>query len=215
MNESNAAAPSVATRTTREAVGVFHDWKSLQAAVDELLNSGFDRSELSLLAAQKVVEEKLGHVYEKIGELEDDPAVPRAAFVGRDSLTEGRAGIIGGLAYIGAVAAIGAVVASGGTLAAAIVAAAVAGGSGGFLGTLGARWLGRDRAKQIQAQIDKGGLLLWVRLRDQAHEDRAVAVLNRHAADDVHVHEMAQSSDPEADPFSGFQPDPFLPRARI
>lgn len=212
MNESKAAA--AATMTTREAVGVFHDWKTLQAAVDELLNSGFDRSELSLLAGQKAVEEKLGHIYEKIAELEDDPTVPRVAFVGRDSLTEGRAGIIGGLAYIGAVAAIGAVVASGGTLAAAIAAAAVAGGSGGVLGTLGARWLGRDRARELQGQIDKGGLLLWVRLRDRAHEDRAVAVLNRQAADDVHVHALALSSDPESDPLSGFQPDPFLPRAR-
>lgn len=213
MNESQAAA--AAASTTREAVGVFQDWKSLQAAVDELMNSGFDRSELSLLAAKKVVEEKLGHVYDKVAELEDDPKVPRTAFIGRDSLTEGRAGIIGGLAYVGAVAAIGAVVASGGTLAAAIGAAAVAGGSGGLIGTLGARWLGRDRAKAVQEQIDKGGLLLWVRLRDPAHEDRAVAVLNRHAANDVHVHELARSSDPEADPLSGLEPDPFLPRARV
>lgn len=213
MNEQNAAAPGALR--TREAVGVFHDWKSLQAAVDELLNTGFDRSELSLLAGDKAVEEKLGHIYEKVRELEDDPAVPRAAFVGRDSLTEGRAGIIGGLVYIGAVAAIGAVVASGGTLAAAIAAAAVAGGSGGVLGTLAARWLGRDRAREIQGQIDRGGLLLWVRVRDPAHEERAVAVLNRHAADDVHVHDLERSVDPESDPLSGFQPDPFLPRAQI
>ncbi|MBL8660394.1 MAG: hypothetical protein JNM75_11640 [Rhodospirillales bacterium] len=215
MSEPSTTAATAATSGTREAVGLFHDWKTLQAAVDELLNCGFDRSELSLLAAQKVVEEKLGHVYEKVAELEDDPKVPRAAFVGRDSLTEGRAGIIGGLAYIGAVAAIGAVVASGGTLAAAIAAAAVAGGSGGFLGTLGARWLGRERARQVQNQIDKGGLLLWVRLRDPAHEERAVAVLNRHSADDVHVHDLPPDTDPQADPLSGFQPDPFLPRARI
>ncbi len=215
MNDPSVTAATTAGLDAREAVGIFHDWKSLQAVVDELLNSGFDRSELSLLAAQKVVEEKLGHIYEKIAELEDDPDVPRAAFVGRDSLTEGRAGIIGGLAYIGAVAAIGAVVASGGTLAAAIAAAAIAGGSGGFIGTLGARWLGRDRARQIQGQIDKGGLLLWVRLRDRAHEERAVAVLNRHSAEDVHVHDLPRDTDPQADPLSGFQPDPFLPRARI
>jgi hypothetical protein len=209
MKETGPAA------TTREAVGVFHEWKALQSAVDELLNSGFDRSELSLLAGQRVVEEKLGHVYEKVSELEDNLEVPRRAFIGRDSLVEGRAGVIGGLAYIGAVAAIGAVVASGGTLAVAIAAGVVAGGSGGVLGTLAARWLGRDRAKEIQTQIDRGGLLLWVRLRDGAHEERAVAILNRHSADDVHVHDLPVGGDPESDPLSGFEPDPFLPRARI
>ncbi|HSO42447.1 MAG TPA: hypothetical protein VLR47_06360 [Rhodospirillales bacterium] len=213
MSETGSSAPTGAT--TREAVGLFNDWTALQACVDDLLSSGFDRSELSLLAGQKAVEEKLGHVYAKVAELEDDPEVPRTAFVGRDSFIEGRTGVIGALAYIGAAAAIGAVVASGGTLAAAIAAAAVAGGSGGLIGTLATRWLGRDRAKEIQSQIDRGGLLLWVRARDRAHEDRAVAVLNRHSADHVHVHDLPRRDDPETDPLSGFEPDPFLPRARV
>jgi hypothetical protein len=48
------------TTTIREAVGVFHDPASLQEAIDELLSSGFDRAELSLLAGEHAVEEKLG-----------------------------------------------------------------------------------------------------------------------------------------------------------
>ncbi|HRK95878.1 MAG TPA: hypothetical protein PK694_06115, partial [Rhodospirillales bacterium] len=87
--------------------------------------------------------------------------------------------------------------------------------SGGLIGTLATRWVGRDRAKEIQSQIDKGGLLLWVRARDRAHEERAVAVLNRHSAGDVHVHDLPHRDEPENDPLSGFEPDPFLPRARV
>lgn len=199
----------------REAVAVFHDQVTFQAAADDLMNSGFDRSELSLLASHKTVEEKLGNFYDKITDLEDDPNVPRVAYSGRDSLTEGRTAIVGGLAYIGAVAAVGAIVASGGTLAAAVAGAVLAGGSGGLLGTFGARWLGRDRAKEIQAQIDKGGLLLWVRVRDKEHEQRALDILNSHSADDVHVHELPAPKDPEGAPLQGFNPDPFLPNARI
>ncbi|MCC2663290.1 MAG: hypothetical protein K0S35_1212, partial [Geminicoccaceae bacterium] len=66
----------------REAVGVFHDRDSLEDAVEDLLSAGFDRSELSLLAGEQAVEQKLGHAYQKVQELEDDAAVPRAAFVG-------------------------------------------------------------------------------------------------------------------------------------
>jgi hypothetical protein len=204
----------MSTTTVREAVGVFHHWQNLQAAVDELLAHGFDRAELSLLAGEKTVEKKLGHVYQKVNELEDDAEVPRAAFVGRDSLTEGKTAAIGGLAYVGAVAAVGAVVASGGTLAAAILAALAAGVGGAGIGTALSRMFGRERAQSIETQINKGGLLLWVRTRTPEHEAAAAEILKRHHADDVHVHSVVARRDPETDPLADFEPDPFLPQAR-
>src|SRR5918996_1296083 len=97
-----------AQQTIREAVGVFHDRTSFQSAVEDLMNAGFDRSELSLLAGARTVDEKLGDAYRKIKELEDDPKVPRAAYVSNHSLAEGRTGVIGGLAYVGAVVGAGA-----------------------------------------------------------------------------------------------------------
>ncbi len=65
----------------REAVGVFQTVDAFQEAIDELLSSGFDRAELSLMASEKAVEEKLGHKYRKAPELEDDDSVPRIAYV--------------------------------------------------------------------------------------------------------------------------------------
>ena len=117
MSETDIAATELpSAKLCNEAVGVFHHWADLQAAVDELMNNGFDRADISMLAGEKVVEGKLGHVYERVNELEDDPNAPRIAFVGRDSLTEGKASAIGTLGYVGAVAAVGAVVASGARL---------------------------------------------------------------------------------------------------
>jgi hypothetical protein len=179
------------------------------------MSAGFDRSELSLLAGERAIEDKLGHAYRRVQELEDDPAVPRAAYFGNHSLAEARTGVIGGLAYIGAMVGAGAVVASGGTLAAAIAAAAIAGGGSGLIGGLAAQFLGRERAKALQSQLDHGGLLLWVHVRDQAHEQRAIEILTRHGAEDVHVHELPGSRDPAANPLSGVEIDPFLPDARI
>jgi hypothetical protein len=203
------------TQTIREAVGVFHDRDSLLNAVEDLLSAGFDRSEISLLAGEDAVEKKLGHAYQKVQELEDDAGVPRAAFVGNHSLAIGRTGLIGGLAYVGATVAAGAVVASGGALAATIVAAVACGGGGGLLGAWAARLLGRDRAQALQHQLDRGGLLLWVALRDQAHERRALAILGQSGADDVHVHELPASEVPADNPLSGVELDPFLPGSRI
>jgi hypothetical protein len=202
-------------KTAREAVGVFHDLKSFQAAIDELSKSGFDHADLSLLASEQAVEEKLGHAYQKVSELENDQTVPRAAYAGSPSIAEARTGAIGGLAYIGAMTAIGVVVASGGGLAAAIAAAAIAGGGGGLIGSLGARFIGQDHAESLQAQLDKGGLLLWVRTPDKAREKRAAEILKKHGGEDVHVHNLPLSEQPDDNPLSGIQIDPALPGAKL
>lgn len=205
----------VAQERVREAVGVFHDRESFHNAIEDLRSTGFDRSELSLLAGAEAVESKLGHAYRKVQELEDDPRAPRVAYVGDDSFAVARTGVIGGLAYVGAMVGAGAMVASGGSLAAIIVTTAAAAGGGGLIGGVLARHLGDDHAKTLQHQLDHGGLLLWVYVRDAAHEQSAVDILRKHGAEDVHVHELPGSRDPSDNPLSGLEIDPFLPDARI
>jgi len=181
--------------TVREAVAVFDDAESLQEAIDVLLSSGFARADLSLLASEPVVVEKLGHKYKKVQELEDDAKVPRSAYVSTESIGDAQGGLVGGLAYIGAVAAAGAIVASGGTIASAFAAAALAGGAGGMFGSGLAKWVGDRHADNLQAQIDKGGLLLWVRTWDEAQEARARDILASHSAHDVHIHGLPAPGD--------------------
>ena len=137
-------------KTQTEAVGVFHGAESLQSAADTLLISGFDRADLSLLAGQATVEKKLGHAYRSVAELEDDPRVETMAYAAGDSLTEAKAATVGGLFFVGAMAAAGAVVASGGTLAAAIIGALAAGGTGGAIGAVLARFMGQHHADALQ-----------------------------------------------------------------
>jgi len=176
--------------TIREAVAVFDDEKALEAAIDELSSTGFDRAEISLLAATDTVEQTLGHRFRKVAELEDDAAVPRTFYVSKEAIGDAEGALIGGLLYVGALAAAGAVVATGGALAAAITAAALAGGTGGLIGATLAKLLGDHHARYLQDQLDRGGLLLWVHLRDQAHEERATGILRRHSGRDVHVHDL-------------------------
>ena len=176
-------------QTIREAVAVFHRPEDLQAAIDELLQSGFHRAEISLLASEHAVDQKLGR-YRKVSALEDDPVVPRAAYVSPEAIGGAEGGLIGVLMYVGAVAAAGAIVASGGTLTAAILAAALSGGGGGLIGSLLAGWLGEEHGRALQGQLDRGGLLLWVRTWDAADEMRAVRILNSHSGQHVHVHTL-------------------------
>jgi hypothetical protein len=185
----------------REAVACFHDEARFLAAIDDLLGNGFDRAELSLLAGENSVIEKLGHGYRRVAEFEDDASVPRAAYVSTESIGDAEGGVIGVLVYIGATAAAGAILASGGTLAGAFLAAAMAGGAGGAMGVALARLIGRHHAEHLHRQIDAGGLLLWVHIRDAEHESRARDILARHGAADLHFHDLV------ADRYLATQPD--------
>jgi hypothetical protein len=175
-----------AAEMSREAVGIFHSPEGLQGAIDELLSSGFHRAELSLLASEAAVVDKLGQMYRKAEDLSDNPDAPRAAYVAGEDIGDAEGGIIGGLVYVGAT--VGAIVASGGTLLAVIVVAALAGGAGGLIGSALAKWVGSHHAHYLQEQLERGGLLLWVRTRDPSREARAVAILGKYSAEKVHVH---------------------------
>jgi hypothetical protein len=171
-----------------EVVGVFHTAEDLESAVDELLSSGFDRAELSLLASEDAVATKLGGYYNPTSEMADDPAVPRTAFVSTAAIGDAEGALIGGLAYVGATVAIGAVVMSGGALAVTVAAAVLAGGTGGLIGSVLAHWVGHHHAAYLHNQIENGGLLLWVRAWNASDETRAIEIVGRHAAEQIHSH---------------------------
>jgi len=175
-----------------EAVAVFHDVSDLDAAVEALQSAGFKRADISLLASEEAVEKKLGHRYERVEELEDDPKAPRVAYRTRESVGETEDVIIGSMTYLPAVLAAGTVVASAGVVAAAVTGTAIA---GALIGTVLARWLDKSHAEHLQEQLEHGGLLLWVRTHDQQQEQTALKVLLEHSGTDEHVHRLPAKPD--------------------
>ena len=198
---------SQAERGVREVVGVFRDETALETTIDDLQECGFDRAEISLLASEEAVRQKLGHAYQKVAELEDDEAV-RVAYVSKEDYGAAEGGLISGLVYVGALAGAGAIVASGGALGGALFAAALFGGAGGAFGLVLARWVDRQRAQKLTEQLEKGGLLLWVHARDAEHEAKAIGVLESNGAEDVHAHDLTLAQAEGAG--SGLIPHPPL-----
>ncbi len=174
----------------REVVGVFSDAASLQDAIDELLTSGFDQAELSLLAGEDAVVEKLGHKYEKVEDIEDDASVPRAAYVSRESIGAAEGILMSSLLYIGTFAAASAVLASGGALATAIAGAVVGGGGATLIGSALGKLIEEHHAAYLQQQLEHGGLLVWVRTWNAGREKAAIEILSKHSGRDVHAHSL-------------------------
>jgi len=182
-----AAKTARSKDTVTEAVAVFHDVGALDLAVEDLRKAGFRRGDISLLASEDAVEKKLGHRYERVEDLEDDPQAPRVAYRTRASLGDTEGVIVGSLTYLPAVLAAGTVVASTGIVAAAVTGTAIA---GALIGTVLARWLGEHHAQHLGEQLEHGGLLLWVRTRDKEQEESALRILLDHAGADVHLHQL-------------------------
>lgn len=111
-----------------EAVGVFDSFETLQAAFYDLRSVGFHHSDISLLARQEVLEEKLGKAYWRAPELEDDPRAPRAIFVSEEAMGELEGAIAGGFFFVGSYIAMTAMLTPASTLAASIAALQLAGG---------------------------------------------------------------------------------------
>jgi hypothetical protein len=182
------------TPLVREAVAVFQTEKNMQAAIDDLLTHGFNRAEVSLLASTRAVEEKLGHRYRSVRELEDDPEAATIAYATTEAAGAAEGAVIATLTYLGALAAFVPVVAGGGALAAALIAMGVGGGSGATIGALLARMIEKQHADYIADQLSHGGLVLWVRTWNADDEASAVRILKAHFGEDVHVHGVRSPS---------------------
>jgi len=182
-----------------EAVAVFHDVKTFQAAIDELLLAGFDHADINVLAQEDTIASKLGPTYASTAEFEDDPEAPRIAYIPNETIGNAEGAVIGAGVYVPAMFGSLAVAASGGTLLGVFAAAALAGGAGGLIGAALARFIGHEHAKHLDQHLQHGGLLLWVRTRDADCEQRALEILRHHSARDVHLHQIPERACKESD----------------
>ncbi len=164
----------------------------------------------SHLATEAKAKERVDRFYRTVSEIEDSGSVSRGAFVSRDSRTEGEAAAVGIPLYVGGFAGAAAVATAGGALALAIAATIAGAAAGAGLGALLAAAIAHRHSARLQAQLKKGGLILWVSVPDADAEKRAIAVLGKMGAHDVHVHEIKREWGLSDIPFAAIQPDPFL-----
>jgi hypothetical protein len=186
---------TASARTVYEAVGVFHDPAALHGAISDLSGAGVDRAEMSILAQEGILEGEPATGYRTTRQAADDPTAPRQAIYADTDVRQGRTLVTSMASVIAAFAASGAVVLTGGAALAAIAAAIGAGGGVGALGALVGKRVGDAQQNYLSEQMARGGILLWIKITDPAHEARIREILERHAAD-VHVHDIPLSDEP-------------------
>ena len=84
-----------------------------------------------------------------------------------------------------------AMVAAGAAAAATAAVVAVVGLPSAAIGMLFARRSQQHHKDYYAEQIERGGILLWVRVADEEKEKLAVNILTGHSGKDVHVHDWS------------------------
>ena len=141
-----------------------------------------------MLGDEKVLKEKLGDAYWRSENLEDDPHVPRAAFVSEEAIGELEGMIIGGAFLVPSYVAMAVAAATGAATAAAV---AIVGIPAAVIGVLLAHRADKHHRDYYADQIERGGILLWVRVAYPERETKAVEILKSHSGKDAHVHDWS------------------------
>jgi hypothetical protein len=179
---------------SREVVGTFYDAKALEGAANALMSNGFDRAALSLVAPDEAVRKHFGALLKNVEKLEDHPDTPRIAYMDHDDVAIGRGALTSGLSYLGDLTDSAVLLTSGGALLPAVIIIGAASGlGGGSLGALFGSWLEAETKNKISDEVERGGLILWVRTHSIRDDARATGTMNSNGAYDVHAHAGEQS----------------------
>lgn len=181
-------------KTVREAVGVFPSTQSLEAVIDELEMSGFERHQISVLGSEAAVKEQFGKANLPVELLEDNPHTPRSPEIRREELGVGQGVVLGSSAFAGMILA--AAVSGVSVVSSGLVPMIVIGAIGGTaVGAVIAKLLGERYVEFFQSQIEQGGLLVWVVTPNEKAEEKAKEILLKHDGKDVHVHDIPVDED--------------------
>lgn len=200
----------------REVTGIFHSQSAMGAAASDLLQAGFDRADVDVLATLDEIYEKLGPAYVASEELADVPKAPRRPLIGPEDITLVTAIVAGVLAFAAAILAVFRTLASGGTPLFAGIAALVVGVLAGGVGIIVmARLFKVKREKAFEPLMSARGLILWVRVRSPEEDDTAQRILSDHGAKAIRTHEIEIEKRPEDIPLSSLRPDPWLGNEKL
>lgn len=159
---------SKVSTSDREVVGVFADRASFEAAVTALMESGFGRTDLSVLGSHESIDAA------------GEPGKPW-----QDVLTA----MVGEIKYEAPLVASGAIFLAGGPVAATIAGVIGAAVGGVAIKEMLEEVTAKPHTEDFARSLAAGSVILWVRAPDTEREDSASAILKQHGGANVHVHQ--------------------------
>lgn len=172
----------------RTVAAVFDDALAFRRALRALLDAGFDRAAISVLAEHGIVSDHFGGRIPEAAELADRPDTPREDLDSEGALSAAIHFIAESISTIGTVGAAGLAYAVGGPVG---IAAATANKTESGIEGLLTRNVGEAVIRRYEESVRDGGIVCWVHARDAAEAKAASATLAAEGGSHVHAVEMA------------------------
>jgi uncharacterized protein (TIGR02271 family) len=172
-------------------VGLFDSRSEAHSTVQQLVNSGFDREDISLVSQDS--DRESNELKTHPGISGSDLSIPKddtsgaLKGAGIGAAVGGIGGLLAGIAGL-AIPVIGPIVAAGpiaAALTAALGGAGVGAATGGLIGALTDMGVPEDQAKHYQDQVGRGKTLVIVRASDDDSAERAADILESCGADKI------------------------------
>jgi len=157
-----------------ELVGRFENKEPFAAAVKELLDAGFESSDLSVLDTHESLS---------------------AAGSPGEAWQDALASLVGEIKYVGPITAAGLIAIATGPIGAAVSATVAAGLTGAALSEMLETVRATPHTESFARALEAGAVLLWVHAPGPAQQTRATEILRRHGAADVHLHRRPPHGD--------------------
>ena len=154
----------------REIVAHFGDHDAFEAAVDGLLAAGFARTDISVLGSHDSLE------------ITEAAKSPLGSLIGS---------LVGEVKYAGPLATAGFIAIASGPTGFFIAGLVAAGVVGVATKELLDDMTSADHAEAFAHAFETGGVILWVRVTDDATGDTAKSVLAEHGGDRIHFHQRS------------------------
>jgi hypothetical protein len=211
------AQPVLDKARLREVVAVFRSLDAVERAGDALLEAGFDRADIDVIAPPDEVRRTLGKLaYAPPEELASLPDTPRQPFVTEDDAMNTKIVFAATAGALVAMLTAFAVFVSGASplrTAGWALFLGLAAAGGGFL--IGQQVSGQAKLKGLGRLVEQRGIVMWVRVRSDEHAAHAREMLLAHGGTAVHVHEIELVKTPEDLPLADLRPDPWLGSERL
>jgi hypothetical protein len=176
----------------RTVVALFDDVNTAQRALEDLLNNGFERNNVSIVRTNDKGDYTAGQTA--------DDASGAAAGAGIGAALGGIAGLVVGLGVL-AIPGLGPVIAAG-PIATTLAGAGLGAAAGGIIGALTDVGIPKEEAGYYAEGVRRGGTLLTVRANDN-QVNRATDILNRYSPVDINQ----RAAQWRSTGWSGFDPN--------
>ncbi len=163
----------------RSVVALFDEMSAAQNAVQELVNNGFDRNAISIVASDRSAVRSGDDV---VVDTAAETADGAAAGAGVGAVLGGLAGLLVGIGAL-AIPGIGPIIAAG-PLAATLAGAGLGAATGGVIGALADAGVPEEEAHYYAEGVRRGGVLVTVRAAE-GMTSRAMDILNRYGPVDL------------------------------